>query len=69
MMTESDRELKEIINSRFDQLSKEVIEVKTEIKIVKNDLSWIKWLFGILGSLIIVLLSVILTITFKLLGS
>lgn len=69
MMTESDRELKEIINSRFDQLSKEVIEVKTEIKIVKNDLTWIKWLFGILGSLIIVLLSVILTVTFKLLGS
>lgn len=58
MMTQSDRELKEIINSRFDRLSKEVTEVKTEIKIVKNDLTWIKWLFGILGSLIIVLLSV-----------
>ena len=69
MMSESNRELKEIINSRFDQLSKEVTEVKTEIKIIKNDLTWIKWLFGILGSLIIVLLSVILTVTFKLLGS
>jgi hypothetical protein len=60
MMTESDRELKEIINSRFDRLSKEVTEVKTEIKIVKNDLTWIKWLFGILGSLIIVLLRIYL---------
>lgn len=51
MMSQSDRELKEIINSRFNRLSKEVTEVKTEIKIIKNDLS------------------VILTVTFKLLGS
>lgn len=69
MMSASEQELKNIINSRFDELSKEVAEVKTEIKIIKNDLTWIRWLFGILGSLIIVLLSVVLTVTFKLLGS
>ncbi len=40
-----------------------------EIKNVKTDLSWIKWLLGILGSTIVLLLGIILTVTFKLLGN
>ena len=59
---ESKNELSNKISNTENQLA-------TEIKLVKNDLTWIKWLFGIFSSLIIVLLSTILTVLFKLLGS
>jgi len=76
MSTDQEQELKTLINQRFDDLDKTVthpsIEIKdlsTETKILKVDLSWIKWILGLFGSLIIVLLSVILTVTFKLIVS
>ncbi len=40
----------------------------TEIQVIKTDLTWIKWLFGLFFSLIIVLLSTVLTVLFKLVG-
>ena len=61
-IVESKNELSNKISNTKNQLA-------TEIKLVKNDLTWIKWLFGIFSSLIIVLLSTILTVLFKLLGS
>ena len=61
-IVESKNELSNKISNTKNQLA-------TEIKLVKNDLTLIKWLFGIFSSLIIVLLSTILTVLFKLLGS
>ena len=69
MSTDQEQELKTLINQRFDDLDKKITDLSTETKILKVDLSWIKWILGLFGSLIIVLLSVILTVTFKLLGN
>ena len=70
-MINNETELKEFIQSKFDETNKKLVAVEnsltTEIKLIKNDLSWIKWLFGIFSSLIVVLLGTILTVLFKLL--
>ena len=59
--------------NRFNQLDKRIDKLEnnltTEIKLVKNDLTWIKWLFGIFSSLIVVLLGTMLTVLFKLLSA
>ena len=54
------------IEGRIDTLEE---KFSGEIRNVKTDLSWIKWLLGILGSTIVLLLGIILTVTFKLLGN
>ena len=56
------------VDERFQKIEIRQEEIKGEIKTVKTDLAWIKWLFGILGSMVVLLLSIILTVTFKLLG-
>lgn len=67
--------LKEVTDIKLGQAKFEAkidtVEEKLsgEIKNVKTDLTWIKWLFGILGSTIVLLLGIILTVTFKLLGN
>ena len=77
-MINNETELKDFIQSNFNDLKKNNDETNkklvalensltTEIKLIKNDLSWIKWLFGIFSSLIVVLLGTILTVLFKLL--
>ena len=77
-MINNEAELKDFIQSNFndlkknnDETNKKLVAVEnsltTEIKLIKNDLSWIKWLFGIFSSLIVVLLGTILTVLFKLL--
>ncbi len=77
-MINNETELKDFIQSNFndlkknnDETNKKLVAVEnsltTEIKLIKNDLSWIKWLFGIFSSLIVVLLGTILTVLFKLL--
>lgn len=63
----------DLIIQKLDKLDRKVDDnakdIKTEIALVNKDLTWLKWLFGIFSSLIVVLLSTLLTVTFKLLGS
>ncbi len=68
MSTNKEQELKDLINSRFDQLDEKVTQLNTDLKVMKVDLTWIKWILGLSGSLIIVLLSVIITTSFKIIG-
>ena len=56
--TNKEQELKDLFNSRFDQLDEKVTQLNTNLKVMKVDLIWIKWILGLSGSLIIVLLSV-----------
>ena len=83
-MMPTEQELKDLIIQKLDKLDCKIddstkdlkneialntSELNNKINLVKNDLTWLKWLFGIFSSLIIVLLSVLLTVTFKLLGA
>ena len=68
MNINKEQKLEEIINSRFDQLDEKVTQLNTDLKVMKVDLTWIKWILGLSGSLIIVLLSVIITTNFKIIG-
>ena len=58
MNINKEQKLEEIINSRFDQLDEKVTQLNTDLKVMKVDLISIKWILGLSGSLIIVLLSV-----------
>ncbi len=80
MTTEQQSELEEIkklISDRFDKQDEKINEIRIEIvKVesklgqdiagIKVDVTWIKWLFGGLLSFILILLSVIITVIFKL---
>ena len=72
MMTTEQKSI-DLIIQKLDKLDRKVDDnakdIKTEIALVNKDLTWLKWLFGIFSSLIVVLLSTLLTVTFKLLGS
>ena len=71
MNTEKQSELEEIkklINDRFDKQDEKINEIRIELAGIKVDNTWIKWLFGGLLSFILLLLSVILTVLFKLVG-
>ena len=61
----------EIIKSE-SKLSQEITKVDAklgeQIATLKVDTTWIKWLFGGLLSFILVLLSIIITVLFKLVG-
>lgn len=78
--TESE-ELRKLISDRFDQVDRRLEERINEIKIeivkvesrvtqeiakIKVDTTWIKWLFGGLLSFILILLSILITLLFKL---
>lgn len=65
------------ISDRFDKQDEKINEIRIEIvKVesklgqdiagIKVDVTWIKWLFGGLLSFILILLSVIITVIFKL---
>ena len=67
------------ISDRFDQQEQKISEIRIEIvKVesklgqdiagIKVDVTWIKWLLGGLLSFILVLLSVIITVIFKLIS-
>jgi archaellum component FlaC len=64
--------LSQEINGVESKLSQEIIKVDAklgeQIGGIKVDITWIKWLFGGLLSFILVLLSVIITVLFKLVG-
>ena len=77
-------ELRKLISDRFDrvdrQLETQINEIKIEIvKVesritqeitkIKVDTTWIKWLFGGLLSFILILLSILITVLFKLVGN
>lgn len=71
-LTQVDRQIDEVksetaeIKSDVKGLNKRLNEVNLEIAIVKNNTNWIKWLFGFLASAILILLSIIITVLFKL---
>ncbi len=80
MTTEQQLELEEIkkqigdrfdkqdekINARFDKQDEKISDIRIELAEIKVDTTWIKWLFGGLLSFILILLSVIITMIFKL---
>ena len=71
MTTEGQLELKEIkklIGDRFDKQDEKINDIRIELAGIKVDTTWIKWLFGGLLSFISILLSVIITVIFKLVG-
>lgn len=63
--TKIDDGLKEV-NQKFDTISKEVTEIKMSQTGLARDNAWIKWLFGGLFSFILILLSILITVLFKL---
>ena len=82
MNTEQQLELKELkkligdrfdqqqqkIDSRFDKQDEKINDIRVELAGIKVDTTWIKWLFGGLLSFILILLSVIITVIFKLIS-
>ena len=58
----------EKISDRFDKQDEKINDIRIEIAGIKVDTAWIKWLFGGLLSFILILLSVIITVIFKLVG-
>ncbi|MGL5078271.1 MAG: hypothetical protein ACRDBG_20930 [Waterburya sp.] len=63
-----DRRLETQINELKIEIIKSESKLSQEIVKIKVDTTWIKWLFGGLLSFILVLLSVIITVLFKLVG-
>lgn len=63
-----DRRLETQINELKIEIIKSESKLNQEIVKIKVDTTWIKWLFGGLLSFILVLLSVIITVLFKLVG-
>jgi hypothetical protein len=61
-------EIKKLIRDRFDKQDEKINDIRIELAGIKVDTTWIKWLFGGLLSFILILLSVIITIIFKLVG-
>lgn len=55
------------VDEKFKDIDKELENIRTGIAILKVDTTWIKWLFGGLLSFVLILLSIILTVLFKLL--
>lgn len=60
----------EKLEEKFDQgikeLGKNINDIKVSQARLTNDNSWIKWLFGGLLSFILILLSIIISLLFKL---
>ena len=56
------------ISDRFDKQDDKIDDIRIELAGIKVDTTWIKWLFGGLLSFILILLSVIITVIFKLVG-
>ena len=56
----------EKISDRFDKQDEKINDIRIELAEIKVDTTWIKWLFGGLLSFILILLSVIITVIFKL---
>lgn len=41
-------------------------EIKVSLATIKTDLTWLKWLFGIFSTVLTLLLSLLITVLFKL---
>lgn len=65
------------MNSTENQLEQKIEEVKKDITVfreetkvslatITNDLTWLKWLFGIFSTVLTLLLSLLITVLFKL---
>ncbi|MBW4535841.1 MAG: hypothetical protein KME09_18035 [Pleurocapsa minor HA4230-MV1] len=62
------KEIKKLISDRFDKQDEKINDIRIELAGIEVDTTWIKWLFGELLSFILILLSVIITVIFKLVG-
>ena len=54
------------IDDKVDKLDDKIEELKIGQATIKNDLTWIKWLFGVFSAILTLLLSVLITVLFKL---
>ncbi|NJK57724.1 MAG: hypothetical protein HC939_17845 [Pleurocapsa sp. SU_5_0] len=61
-------EIKKLISDRFYKQDEKINDIRIELAGIKVDTAWIKWLFGGLLSFILILLSVTITVIFKLIG-
>jgi hypothetical protein len=61
-------EIKKLISDRFDEQDEKINDIRIELTGIKVYTRWIKWLFEGLLSFILILLSVIITVIFKLIG-
>ena len=59
-------ELKKLISDRFDKQEEKINDIRIELAGIKVDTTWNKWFFGGLLSFILILLSVIIMVIFKL---
>ncbi|PSB10845.1 hypothetical protein C7B62_07910 [Pleurocapsa sp. CCALA 161] len=62
------KEIKKLIGDRFYKQDEKINDIRIELAGIKVDTAYIKWLFGGLLSFILILLSVIITVIFKLIG-
>ena len=51
--------------SKIDRLDSKIEELKIGQATIKNDLVWIKWLFGVFSTILTLLLSILITVLFK----
>ena len=54
------------IDNKVDKLDDKIEDLKIGQATIKNDLTWIKWLFGVFSAILTLLLSVLITVLFKL---
>ncbi len=56
----------EKIDKKIDDKVDKIEDLKIGQATIKNDLTWIKWLFGVFSAILTLLLSVLITVLFKL---
>ena len=71
-ISETESKLNQKIGETESKLNQKIGEAESklgqEIAGIKVDITWIKWLFGGLLSFILILLSILITVLFKLVG-
>ena len=55
----------ESVNQRFDNVDKKFIELHGEIKLIKSDITWLKWILGFAVTATLTLLTILVTLAFK----
>ena len=56
------------ISDRFDKQDEKINDIRVDLAVLKVYITWVKWLFGGLLSFILILLSVIIIVIFKLIS-
>lgn len=75
MTASTDTDLKALIekldkkvDDKFDKINQKIEDIKISLATTKNDLVWLKWLFGIFSTILTLLLSLLITVLFKLIN-